>query len=661
MATTSSPSKVSSSCKNRADYKVVKGSPAESVSSSPFRTSSDLDKVTSAAEDILGKDYGGTVCVLVNNNCKRFLDGEGNGEINQSGTASKENDSSNFRPQPTKFSSSDYHDNNVNHKSTHKSKVPSEFGNGHFLNGDADSSERHQHIIDMHVIEQSDDEGRGNQNSHENVLLPQKVDSGYFLPPKDSNRSYATAAHRDKMKVSDSSSEHGDLYLKKSLKYESDTRVDHNAHYCEVICKGKNRFPERSRSKLHKNRKNHISRRDHERQMPSDGRMEKQVMVREQHDSDVKLCASTKRQDASQWNLMQDLDGDIKATQLERGAVNGMSMLLSSESKYGQSKNGYGSIPGSQQGGMFDEVLIDNSCKADVTKASKYPGNEGKKNELSLSLEHHSSDVIKGLNAPIDISMKSSSQNVTIALKQAKELRDYADCLKGSGFDFESNEAYFQSALKFFHGASLLETCNVESGRNGDMTQIQAYSTTAKLFEFCGQEYERRQEMPAASLAYKCMEVAYMRVVYCKQSSTSRDLTELQATSHKTSQGESPSSSASDVDDLNNQMTADKSLTSKGKGCHVTVNHIVVARNRPSFIRLLDFTQDVDFAMEASRKSLNAFAVASATLEEAQNRESITIIKRVIDFSFQDVEGFLRLVQLAMEAINRSGFGVIRD
>lgn len=55
------------------------------------------------------------------------------------------------------------------------------------------------------------------------------------------------------------------------------------------------------------------------------------------------------------------------------------------------------------------------------------------------------------------------------------------------------------------------------------------------------------------------------------------------------SSGESPSSSASDVDSLNNQMTADKSLTSKGKGCHVTGNRIVVARNHPSFIRLFDF------------------------------------------------------------------------
>lgn len=46
----------------------------------------------------------------------------------------------------------------------------------------------------------------------------------------------------------------------------------------------------------------------------------------------------------------------------------------------------------------------------------------------------------------------------------------------------------------------------------------------------CAREYESRQEMAAASLAYKCMEVAYMRVVYCKNSSTNRDRHELQAT-----------------------------------------------------------------------------------------------------------------------------------
>jgi hypothetical protein len=72
-------------------------------------------------------------------------------------------------------------------------------------------------------------------------------------------------------------------------------------------------------------------------------------------------------------------------------------------------------------------------------------------------------------------------------------------------------------------------------------------------------------------------------------------------------------------------------------------------------------TQDVNFAMEASRKSHNAFAAANVILEEEQNKDCVTSVKRVIDFSFQDVEELVRLVRLAMEVISRSGFGGARD
>jgi hypothetical protein len=63
--------------------------------------------------------------------------------------------------------------------------------------------------------------------------------------------------------------------------------------------------------------------------------------------------------------------------------------------------------------------------------------------------------------------------------------------------------------------------------------------------------------------------------------------------------------------------------------------------------------QDVNFAMEASRKSRNAFAAANASLAVGKNADGITSIKKALDFSFQDVEGLLRLVRLAVEAINR--------
>ena len=53
---------------------------------------------------------------------------------------------------------------------------------------------------------------------------------------------------------------------------------------------------------------------------------------------------------------------------------------------------------------------------------------------------------------------------------------------------------------------------------------------------------------------------------------------------------ESPSSSASDVDNLNNQALIDKMDVAKdGSSLQVTGNHVIAARNRPKFVRLLNF------------------------------------------------------------------------
>ncbi|XWS08616.1 hypothetical protein CRYUN_Cryun40dG0017100 [Craigia yunnanensis] len=258
--------------------------------------------------------------------------------------------------------------------------------------------------------------------------------------------------------------------------------------------------------------------------------------------------------------------------------------------------------------------------------------------------------VVRDISSCSPVRVNSSSRTATNALNDAKELRNYANRLKSSGFVFESNEIYFQAALKFLGVAALLETSNGESSRHGDMNQMQVYSTATKLCKMCGQEYVRHGEMTAAALAYKCMEM-----VQGKKSSDGYIL-------RLVSFCDSPSSSASDIDNnLNNQPTVDKASLAKGNISHVAGTHVIVARNHPSFIRLLDFTQDVSFAMEASRKSQNAFAAAISSLEEAQSPECITSVKKVIDFSFQDVDGLICLVQQAMEVISRSGLGGARD
>ncbi|GMQ01184.1 hypothetical protein CsSME_00047910 [Camellia sinensis var. sinensis] len=115
---------------------------------------------------------------------------------------------------------------------------------------------------------------------------------------------------------------------------------------------------------------------------------------------------------------------------------------------------------------------------------------------------------------------------------EAKDLKHSADRLKVARFFPLFNcgiGLYFQAALKFLHGASLLESSNGESAKQGEMIRpMQMCSSTAKLCEFCAHEYEKSKDIAAAALAYKCMEVAYMRVIYYSHTNASRDRHELQ-------------------------------------------------------------------------------------------------------------------------------------
>lgn len=57
--------------------------------------------------------------------------------------------------------------------------------------------------------------------------------------------------------------------------------------------------------------------------------------------------------------------------------------------------------------------------------------------------------------------------------------------------------------------------------------------------------------------------------------------------------GESPSSSASDVDNVNNSATADKVAQPKGVSSpQVLGNNFISVRTRPNFTRLLSFVSD---------------------------------------------------------------------
>ncbi|XP_022959124.1 uncharacterized protein LOC111460215 isoform X1 [Cucurbita moschata] len=281
------------------------------------------------------------------------------------------------------------------------------------------------------------------------------------------------------------------------------------------------------------------------------------------------------------------------------------------------------------------------------------------KNELNHGYQKPDLPGSRDVNASNLDRTKFSNQTACNTLKEAKKLRDSADHFKSSGFTFESNELYFQSALKYLHGAFLLETLNNTSGKPGDVSPMQFYGITAELCEICALEYERRQEMAAAALAFKCIEVAYLRIVYHRHSSVDGDRLEMHSLFRTIVQGESPSSSISDVDNLSNQGAMDKATFDKGSS-RGAGSHIWNAANSASFARVLDFARDMNSAMEASRKSRNAFVAATTTSSCGSEGKHVDYviesIKKVIDFSFQEVEELVQLVRVATQIITRSGF-----
>ncbi|KAF8680676.1 hypothetical protein HU200_045711 [Digitaria exilis] len=235
------------------------------------------------------------------------------------------------------------------------------------------------------------------------------------------------------------------------------------------------------------------------------------------------------------------------------------------------------------------------------------------------------------------------------ALKEARDLKHKANRLKEEGKELESTRLYFEAALKFLHVASLLEPISFDGSKQGDAAQSM-YSDTAKLCNFVGHAYEKCKKMAAAALAYKCVEVAYLKAAYYKYPTASKDRQVLQ-TVVQTAPGESPSSSASDIDNLNNNGLSKGSSSKDANSPQVAGNHLLLAaRNQPHLMRLLAYTNDVNGAFEATRKS--QLAIASAAGNHENGMDGLSSVRTVLDFNFRSVNDLLRLVRISMESIS---------
>lgn len=291
-------------------------------------------------------------------------------------------------------------------------------------------------------------------------------------------------------------------------------------------------------------------------------------------------------------------------------------------------------------------------------ESSRIPRESGRSSDGALLCQMKPPMVNRFFSRDMEVAianpiMKEHPQTAAnVALREAKDLKQQADReKKNGGGELRYTDLYFCASIKFLHSASILELLNAESAKHRETHSMPVYRDAAKLCESCANTYQQNNDLAAAALAYKCMEVAHMRVVLARNVGIRRDQHELQVALQMIPLGESPSSSASDVDNLNNHVLMEKdpsvnavkglgSLPSSGK-------HVTVAGSHQLVNRILQHTSDVNSALEAFAKAHSAFV---AVRDSKCGGEKISALKKVIDFSFHDVDELLHLVLLAMKA-----------
>ncbi|CAJ1975979.1 unnamed protein product [Sphenostylis stenocarpa] len=640
LVATSSSSKVSGSHKAKTKLGDVRGSPVESVTSSPLRAFN-MDKNNFSLGDTSVKDNVTKGC-LSSVGSKRNVN---NRERKLSVKLKEGRVPHDLHYASQKLSSIEYQVEDAEDTSRLQAKKPSELKN---IEGGVCVEQPGYCANGVHHEE------KVNKENQESELSWQK--SGKVLKKREKGRKFGSHVGTDNMKISVAKT---DGYSKKGGRYDSVVNPSNHASGAETKNVVKYTFP-KSKSEI-----NSFSQKSALGHQLNETGKQTEIKPRDFESSVPNMDAqcSSERKTISLQNPTHDLEEENKVKVnhvIEESRVVKSKVPSSAAGEVKREALSVGSriVPQYQKGSMSNEHPVKVLGNSDLVNSIRNYANVSNNAAANCSSGNSVPDQQPTVSSPVRTNFNQTSVDT---LEEAAKLKERADNYKNSGFAFESNETYFQAGVKFLHGASLLENCHNEISKHGEMSQMQIFSTAAKLFKCCAHEYEARQEMAAAALAYKCMEVAYMRVVYCKNSSINRDRHELQSTLQMVSQGESPSSSASDVDNLYNQAAADKATLPRGTNTHAAINQVISARTHPNLIRLLDFTKDIHFAMEASEKCQNTFTAANVIMEEARNKDCIASIRSVIEFGFQDVDELVRLVWTATKAISRAGLGGARD
>ncbi|CAL9050640.1 unnamed protein product [Musa banksii] len=203
-------------------------------------------------------------------------------------------------------------------------------------------------------------------------------------------------------------------------------------------------------------------------------------------------------------------------------------------------------------------------------------------------------------------SSDSSTKEACNLLKAAARLKDCDPS--------EITEIHMEAALKFFSAACTLQSCSsqVLEIKNA----VGMFTDAARIFAHCAATSERCANIKVAALAYKCVEVTHFRILMLLRSNL-------------------PPAAGSDGCEPQNKkrrldVVADKTLKSASK-----------------LRKLVDAAEHAEAAMDATTKCHRA--LESAAKDNSSSAEGFRSMTEAIEFSYYDVQGFVRLLRLALK------------
>lgn len=420
VAATSSSSKVSGSHKNKSSFHEAKGSPVESVSSSPMRISNP-DKGTSARRNLNGKNESHDAEFFGMGSPRRCSYDEDEGGSDRSGTARKDK-STVVQHRSLESSVLDIQDKDFSYLPGDKARaiLPSpDITNRHLTNGSADylcqdsQCPRKPTTLD----ERHDEDRRTDSRHHANGSRPQKSAKGSSSRSKDKSR---------------------------SSKSDAVNEVQDHVPSCEIKPRdGRNKFQEKYGVKPEENERRYVEKKDSAGKLFSESsKRENQLSLGGNGGTEAKVDAMCGRDAMStpKQSLLQDCNGERslkgfnsdKTDQVELVSGKGKSLPLppsggpQNDTPVRCPRPAHGSHKGSGS-----DILAADGCQVD--DASKVPKQIRKVDHQNgsqhISSKHPTQNGHRGreVDAPSPARKDSSSQAANNAVKEAKDLKHLAD------------------------------------------------------------------------------------------------------------------------------------------------------------------------------------------------------------------------------------------